>query len=264
MFNSTLRAILVASLFVLVGFPFTVAAAQENTCPVGPGSCWPNQRACCFANGTFHDCTGATNCCTGTVGVDVNKSYCPGNQICTGAPGTCGCPLDKEKCGDNCVDTDLDNQNCGGCGNVCITTGGHTCWEGNCTCPPSIPEACPDGMCVNFEHDPTHCGGCAYRCRNERCQAGHCMQPDIPAGPSGGGSGGSGPSTGSGSPGGNSGGGRTTGVAFRCPLSTPTKCEGRCVDTKRDSRNCGECNRECNAGFRCIAGECRQLDIHAP
>jgi hypothetical protein len=258
-----LRAILVVWLFVLTGSFLPCAFAGDNTCPVGPhNACPANDTACCFPNGTLNVCTivGQT-CCPGTVGVTIQKSYCTSNEICAGAPPTCRCPLDKEKCGDNCVDTDLDNQNCGGCGNVCITNGGHTCWDGNCTCPPSIPEACADGMCVNFEHDPTHCGGCGYRCKSGRCIDGRCSQPDLPTG---GGSGSSGGSAG-GSSSGRGGPSRPPVATSRlCPATSPAKCDGRCVNTMHDPQNCGQCGRECNAGYRCIAGDCRQLDIHAP
>lgn len=93
---------------------------------------------------------------------------------------------------DGCeVDVVVDPNNCGSCGNVC--TGGASCIDGKCGCPPNLIECF--GMCVDPSTDDNHCGGCGkkcedpvdacttapansyYGCRNKKCGVLKCQVP---------------------------------------------------------------------------------------
>lgn len=186
---------------------------------------------------------------------------CPGGQEASG--GKCVCASDSTMCGDQCVDTDTDMNNCGGCGNRCLPLGGHVCDDGKCTCPPGQPTEC-SGKCVNTDIDSTHCGGCGYSCRTGRCLNGTCTETNAPEPSSPGGSGGSGAGTGSGAGG--------TNWRFHvfphlppvCQGETPSFCDGKCTNLSHDRDNCGACGRSCNGGYLCIAASCLQLNWKKP
>ncbi len=50
------------------------------------------------------------------------------------------CPTGQDRCGTQCVNTNTDNDNCGGCGNVCAT--GSTCVSGTCEESDCTAEIC--------------------------------------------------------------------------------------------------------------------------
>ena len=62
---------------------------------------------------------------------------------------TCG--AGQSMCGNTCIDTSNDSNNCGGCGRVC--GGGSVCSNGSCSAPPqcSTPSDCPgtDSVCAS-------------------------------------------------------------------------------------------------------------------
>ncbi|MFC1730257.1 MopE-related protein [candidate division KSB1 bacterium] len=60
---------------------------------------------------------------------DLKYAYLPS---CTPDP-SCGCPAGETDCSGTCVDTDLDDNNCGACGTVCA--GGESCVAGVCVIP---------------------------------------------------------------------------------------------------------------------------------
>lgn len=41
-----------------------------------------------------------------------------------------------------------------------------------------------------------------------------------------------------------------------CPDTTPTRCDGLCINTRTDAQHCGYCNKRCNASERCEDGRC--------
>jgi hypothetical protein len=98
----------------------------SQECPSGQepfnGACVPK----CQQTSTHHD-PRFTQC----------VPNCPGNQVNTEPYGICGCPTNsgvtQSVCGDSCVDTNTDANNCGGCGIVCGQ--GTTCDVGACKCP---------------------------------------------------------------------------------------------------------------------------------
>ena len=83
------------------------------------------------------------------------------------------CPSGQSPCNDACVSAETDNNNCGGCGNIC--TGGQTCQGGACC--PSGQYGC-FGACLNVETDNNNCGGCGTKCTSgQTCQSGTCTCP---------------------------------------------------------------------------------------
>jgi hypothetical protein len=135
---------------------------------------------------TDSDCGGATPRCDTTDGrcqpcLLVNDN-CPQGQKCTSPkPGTyvCskGCKGDADCvsegagnhcCTDVCVDTTLDDNNCGTCGNACA--------QGL---------SCCGSTCANIAIDSANCGGCGIACTllhavsscaNAKCKINSCVQ----------------------------------------------------------------------------------------
>ena len=90
-----------------------------------------------------------------------------------GGSGTGGagnmCP-GQTACGTQCVDTNTDSQNCGGCGIPC--SNGRSCQAGQCKCQPGLLEC--SGSCV--PSDATHCGNCTTTCQaSQVCSNNACM-----------------------------------------------------------------------------------------
>lgn len=135
----------------------------------------------------------------------------PGKIIVTPA-----CPSDKTLCGDECVDTATDRNNCGACGNRCGNT--QYCVFGECR------SECPSGFnlcgdeCVDTQKDEDNCGNCGRRCNDgEQCINGECV--------------------------------------LNCPQGF-TNCNGSCVNLQTDPANCGDCGRRCNSNEVCSNGQC--------
>jgi hypothetical protein len=65
-----------------------------------------------------------------------------------------------QSCNDVCVDTDVDEANCGACGVTCGTG-----------------ETCCGGGCIDTDTDLNNCGGCGITCvGDEICDAGLCIE----------------------------------------------------------------------------------------
>lgn len=87
--------------------------------------------------------------------------------------GPPGCPLGTSQCGDECVDLDFDENNCGDCGVECPA--GEFCALGECvgTCDPPLIDC--GGVCVDPTSDPTNCGACGNVCESAICRPGGCL-----------------------------------------------------------------------------------------
>ncbi len=130
------------------------------------------------------------------------------------------CPSGQLLCVASCVYPDTDNNNCGTCGHVCLST--ETCTAG--TCAPTV--ACPaprtmcGAACVNTATDVANCGACGTACTGtDTCTAGVC----------------------------------TPVVTCTAPRIT---CGGACIDPTTDTLNCGACGTVCPSGATCTGGAC--------
>jgi hypothetical protein len=83
------------------------------------------------------------------------------------------CPISLTLCYDKCVNTENDNDNCGGCGVVCDTALSLVCQVGVCVCIPSLTDC--NGHCVDTSTNPLNCGACGNVCpTGETCVGGQC------------------------------------------------------------------------------------------
>src|SRR5262249_19250919 len=88
----------------------------------------------------------------------------------------CTCPDGTTDCGDACVNTESDDNNCGACGIVC--TGGKSCQNGVCTCPNGGTDC--GGTCTNVLFDDARGGGWGNACdANQACFLGKCGCSDT-------------------------------------------------------------------------------------
>lgn len=95
----------------------------------------------------------------------------PGTPGCTAE----GCTTGQNKCGDVCIDTQTNNQNCGACGRACPS--GLSCAAGNCQCPDQ--GAFCDGQCFP-RTDREHCGVTCSKCDGNQVCDGRCTDPPAP------------------------------------------------------------------------------------
>jgi len=103
----------------------------------------------------------------------------------------CGCSTGYSDCGGVCVETAVDNGNCGACGRVCGA--GQYCVMGGCITPTNPPPAdagttCStgrtscSGVCCDLQTDNGNCGSCGNVCSGgASCQQGRCVAPPPPA-----------------------------------------------------------------------------------
>ncbi|MEE8411296.1 MAG: hypothetical protein V3S47_02255 [Acidobacteriota bacterium] len=121
-------------------------------------------------------------------------------------------------CDDGCQFYLTDDNNCGGCGNVCAFDA--FCDQGFCAdiCPGVGQELCGE-TCEDTLNDDTNCGGCGNVCAfDEFCDSGTCA--DI------------------------------------CPGAGQELCGQTCVDTFNDDSNCGGCGTVCAFDEFCGGGVC--------
>jgi hypothetical protein len=142
---------------------------------------------------------------------------------------TCGAGLTL--CGLlNCVNTSINRNNCGSCGNVCPAE--QICTNGRCTVRTVQKRTCAAGqtlcsglICTDTSSDTKNCGSCGHACAaNRECLNGVCTAVATQANP--------------------------------CIAMGKTKCSGSCVDTMSDPLNCGGCGNQCSPGEPCTDGGC--------
>jgi len=265
----------------------------ENACGDGSacanGSCFPtscNGMPCDPGSVCFQ------NLCTQKECVGV---LCPAGQVCSG--GACVCGPGRTTCSGQCVDLELDDANCGGCGNACAA--GSSCAKGVCVaddcpnedCDPlsvcfagacterscvgvicSAGNACANGtcqcssgivcatQCTDVKLDSNNCGGCGQGCDGgTRCATGVCL-----------------PTSCNGVEcdplsvcyGGNCVEAACVGVLCPagevcsqgrcvCPAGK-TACSGACANLTTSAQHCGQCGRACGAAEACVGGQCVQ------
>jgi hypothetical protein len=92
-----------------------------------------------------------------------------GSRLDSCAKRACPCPQGHDRCGgDDCLDLQTDDNNCGKCGHVCVASS--SCTNGHCVCNTCgnagnnpYSQIC-DGQCVDTSGDPSNCGGCGNVC----------------------------------------------------------------------------------------------------
>lgn len=119
-------------------------------------------------------------------------------------------------CGSDCVDLDIDQLHCGGCGAACEP--GEACMEGACAACPAGLGPCL-GQCVDLQNDPANCGICDSHCQpGYACTSGACTNP--------------------------------------CPPGEIPCEDGACTDLQTDHQHCGACHIACGGDQLCMAGVC--------
>jgi hypothetical protein len=162
-------------------------------------------------------------------GIDLQRSVencgacghaCAPGEVCQAGACTLFCAGGTTRCGDACVDTDVDPMSCGGCGVRCAD--GQVCAMGVCStvCPAGRTPCGAPAVCVDLESDRANCGSCGNPCGPGMICVNHqCV--------------------------------------ISCPPGL-TACGGdgglRCVDLTTDEKNCGSCGNVCGAGLVCTAG----------
>ena len=188
--------------------------------------------ACDDGNG----CTVSDTCDSGgsCVGLPVQ---CGPNSFCSG--GTCFCLPGFGDCNSNPADgcevslnTSLNN--CGSCGNVCVTppNASATCVGGACglVCNPGFADcnsSIADGCEVNLTSSVTNCGACGNVCPNRPNATRICV-------------------------------GSTCGFVCNpgfadCNGAAADGCE---VNTNSNNSHCGGCGLQCPIGMVCVGGSC--------
>jgi hypothetical protein len=149
----------------------------------------------------------------------------------SGAPSNCG--SGRVVCGDQCVQTQNDPRNCGGCGYVCPTVAFSvaTCHHSTCIYENCIAghADCDGDLLTGCETDTlnnsANCGACGRACgAGVLCVAGHCDPRGCPIG------------------------------SGNCDGDPLNGCES---NTDFDGANCGGCGQACPAGQACVEGACK-------
>ena len=198
-------------------------------------------------------------------------TFCPRNNVCDEATcvdlgdcrvngvGCSGFSYCDEGSGD-CVRGCLLDDQCGGANEFCNTEiNDCVCEDGFQRCPSMV------GACIDPQTDLLHCGGCDTSCATgEVCQEGVCYDPDCRTNAMGC----SGftycsDDTGECLPGCDRDE-QCTEPNESCNVTSHTcvcdsgltRCDGECVNTAFNRRNCGDCGEDCRGNEICWFGDC--------
>lgn len=156
-----------------------------------------------------------------------------------------GCPPLTTRCGATCVNLSSDPRHCGTCATDCTTLPGVDAARILCTASACSPlSGCLAGRthCSTNPFDgcevdlatPAHCGACATVCAEPTPLCTRAEGTDA--------------------------GASTYRCASGCSGTTPTRCDGMCVDLQNNPNHCGACRRACPAPSggtaTCVTGAC--------
>lgn len=84
------------------------------------------------------------------------------------------CPTGQTRCGDRCVDVQVDPTHCGACGTTCAS--GELCAQGRCVATCSPQQRVCGGACIDVRTDRANCGACGAACASGQvCSMGSCQ-----------------------------------------------------------------------------------------
>lgn len=111
---------------------------------------------------------------------------------------------------------------------------GSTCKRGRCRCARGRRDCDGNGRCkTRVQADPNNCGACGATCADDQqCKGGRCVCVDLS---------------------------RTCGDT--CCSEFQECCGTDCRNLQGDEQNCGACGVVCEVNERCIAGECRNVEL---
>jgi hypothetical protein len=158
---------------------------SAGSCKAAPSSCPAGQTLCVTDGGisSCNDLQSDPNHC-GTCGQSCNAwQTCLGGNCQSAGQTVCpaglmACPLGDG--GTSCIDTMLDPDNCGGCGQTCGADG--VCRTGACICPSYFTQCgvAPAFFCTLATEDRGNCGSCGHSCiKCESCETGQCTAQDF-------------------------------------------------------------------------------------
>ena len=198
------------------------------------------------------------------VGRGARRKACGNLWLLVGFAVLAGCgkscfeffPCTHTECGDSCVDTSSDPNNCGRCGNVCT---GETpfCQNGQCAGCSSGLTLCGWGYCADLATDTANCGACGSNCFGGVCDAGVCACPQGATLCGGICQNLSVDSRNCGRCGNVCAGVCQHGQCQPCP-SGLTGCNPGCFDLATEPHHCGKCGNDCGYNFwACESGICK-------
>ena len=260
--------------------PAMVTVRNPNLVPVAittvasQGDFVIQSRTCGSVLGGAGNCTIAVNFAPSATGERTGKLLIGAQGVSSplkvtlkgkGLAGPCKSP-DVDQCNGACTDFATDENNCGGCGNVCSgSCVGGQCQTDAMSCNSPTPDLCPCATgatgCTNFLIDPANCGGCGNACAvGQSCQNGTCAGCTGASAPDQCGAmctnfqsdpfncGGCGVTCASGL--------CLRGQCLACTAASPDSCGGQCTNVISDAANCGGCGNTCPAGGSCQQGQC--------
>ena len=156
----------------------------------------------CYGWSVPFECPGDFACeagqCVDSCPADCSTDVDGATAYCSGADCVVECAFSNHTlCEDYdiCVDTQTDDEHCGGCGQYCSS--GQSCQEGGCVdlCTGGLDYCAQAGGCVDLNSNNDYCGSCSNQCAGgESCVSGQCQPQaldgcDPAASPFGGGEG---------------------------------------------------------------------------
>jgi hypothetical protein len=254
---------------------------QQYSCAKYPGTTACDDGYCWYLTEDNH-CGSCGNACS--IDQTCVNGQCSGGGGTAQPSGSCDAGT---WCPNMCTNLNVDNRNCGSCGNICASN--EACFNGVCT-----PTSCANqawscsGHCALLAGDmpPLNCGGCGIACPSgQLCYSGICKDftSILPSGTHVCGKyfgckqgnddpckeidttttfcgygktladGGTLPFLNCCSSGQTCVNGQCQGGNCGTGL---TSCNGACVNTQTDASNCGQCGNSCSTGRICSSGNC--------